>query len=203
MAPVRGTRSRAIGAAAKRRGTYCPPMPTAIARSTPNVTSGDTSNQLAGIDQAAEVLERVLERLAPEEDPGEAHEVERDELLHPPTPPGVGWLGEPHPLTTRSVASARARGRRRGWLPRRRTSTRRRARARRGRNVSMRLTVRPATAAAVAAERDVEVVAQPPRQRHVPAPPEVLERPSRCTGCRSSGGKRKPSSRASPIAMSV
>ena len=32
------------------------------------------------------------------------------------------------------------------------------------------------TPSAVAAERDVEVVAQPARQRHVPAPPEVLER---------------------------
>ena len=30
--------------------------------------------------------------------------------------------------------------------------------------------------AAVAAERDVEIVAQEPRQRHVPAPPEILDR---------------------------
>src|SRR3546814_4987425 len=33
-----------------------------------------------------------------------------------------------------------------------------------------------AHAVAVAAQRDVEVVAQPPRERHVPAAPEVLER---------------------------
>ena len=33
-----------------------------------------------------------------------------------------------------------------------------------------------ALAAPVAAERDVHVVPQPPRQRHVPAPPEVLDR---------------------------
>ena len=36
--------------------------------------------------------------------------------------------------------------------------------------------VREERAAAVAAERDVEVVAQPARQRHVPAPPEVRDR---------------------------
>ena len=35
---------------------------------------------------------------------------------------------------------------------------------------------RPEPPAAVAAERDVEVVAQPARERHVPAPPEVAQR---------------------------
>ena len=42
--------------------------------------------------------------------------------------------------------------------------------------VSIRLRYVIRRALAVAAERDVEVVAQPARQRHVPAPPEVLER---------------------------
>ena len=39
--------------------------------------------------------------------------------------------------------------------------------------------VGPQPALAVAAERDVEVVAQPARERHVPAPPEVLQRDGR------------------------
>ena len=37
----------------------------------------------------------------------------------------------------------------------------------------------PDPAVPVPAERDVQVIAQPPRQRHVPPPPEVLQRPRR------------------------
>ena len=45
--------------------------------------------------------------------------------------------------------------------------------------------------AAVAAERDVEEVAQEARERHVPAPPEVAE-PGRPVGLRKFCGKTKP-----------
>ena len=55
---------------------------------------------------------------------------------------------------------------------------------------------------AVAAERDVEVVAQPGRQRDVPAPPELgdARRPGRAS--RSSAGTRSRASAPRPIAMS-
>ena len=45
--------------------------------------------------------------------------------------------------------------------------------------VSIRLRYVSDAALAVAAERDVEVVAEPARERHVPAPPEVLQRDGR------------------------
>ena len=47
-----------------------------------------------------------------------------------------------------------------------------------------------ALAAAVAAERDVQVVAQPGRQRDVPAPPELADVAARSTGARSSASAR-------------
>src|SRR3972149_5939018 len=42
--------------------------------------------------------------------------------------------------------------------------------------------VREEPAAAISPERDVEVVAQPARERHVPAAPEVLDRDRRVRG---------------------
>ena len=54
--------------------------------------------------------------------------------------------------------------------------------------VSIRLRYVSRLRAAAAAERDVQVVAQPARQRHVPAPPEVLQRLGAVRARRSSAG---------------
>ena len=89
---------------------------------------------------------------------------------------GVGQVGEPAAASAGCAASARTTDTP-PWIAPQTTNVHaapchRPPRTHREHEVAVRLAV----AAAVSAERDVEVVAQPPRQRHVPATPEVLDR---------------------------
>ena len=106
------------------------------------------------------------------------------------------------PARAARATSARRRGPARGDRPRRRTSTPRRARGRRAASSASGCGTCISRPPPVAAERDVEVVAQPARERHVPAPPEVLDR-RRGVGRVEVLRERKPSRSAMPIAMSV
>ena len=160
-----GSRRRRVAAPGR---TYCPPIPTAIASTTEVVTSGEASPRR---EQPLDHLARACERVGAEEDPGEADDVERDDA---PDPAAQRRVGGRQPRASPVAEAARPRARCRGSRPRRRTSTRRRARGRRGASSASGCgSQQPPLPAA--AERDVEVVAKPARQRHVPAAPEVLQ----------------------------
>ena len=154
----------------RRRGRYCEPMPTAIAASTPHVTSGDGSPQA--------VNRRTMRSQA------SANESERKKIhakqttwnvtkrCHARRPRVHGRSTKPgrsrHQRSTtsaRPVDPAPDDERPAGAVPEAADEHR-----------QHQVPVREERPAAVPAERDVEVVAQPARERHVPAPPEVRDR---------------------------
>ena len=129
-----------------------------------------------------------VEGVGAEEDPGRADDVERDQ------PPGVAAqprrrrLGQPAPLAPLGRASA-PRQSPTPWMPPQTTNVHAAPCQRPPSSiVSIRLRYVQQRRAAAAAERDVQVVAQPARERDVPAAPEVLQRLARCRARRSSAG---------------
>ena len=175
--PRSGSREkRAIASCGTRRGTSCEPMPTRIASSTP---AGHERRALTpSREEPAEHLPGGCERVRAEEDPREAHEVERDEA-RAPRMPGRG----PRLHVAGSRASPAATDESQAVEPapddeRPRRAVPEPAEQHRQHDVP----IGEDRAPAVAAERDVDVVAKPPRERHVPPPPEVLDRGRRVRG---------------------
>ena len=159
-----------------RRGRYCEPIPTAIAARTPHVTSGDGSPQA--------VKSRTMRSQA------SAKESERKKIqakqttwkvtkrCHARRPRVHGRSTKPgrsrHQRSTherRPVDRAPGDERPAGAVPEPADE-----------HGQHEVAVREERAAAVSAERDVEVVAQPARQRHVPAAPEIGDRGRRVGG---------------------
>ena len=163
-APAAG-RSRASRPVSAPGRTYCAPMPTTIASTTEVVTSGEgcphavKSRSITAPARAKESARKKIQR--------EADDVERQDAAEPLR----GGATSGRQPSARSTASPTP------WIPpqideRPGGAVPEPAEQHRQQQVA----VREQRALAVAAERDVEVVAQPARQRHVPAPPEVLQR---------------------------
>ncbi len=121
--------------------------------------------------EAGDIKPRHLEILGPEKNPGEADEMEhdqgRDHLRGRPR----GAPADPRLAACRSTASPPPCKR----APHRRISTPRRARCRRAASSSAGCDRSSSRPSPVAAERLVEVIAQPARQRDVPALPEFAQ----------------------------
>ncbi len=144
---------------------YWPPIPTAIASTTDVVTSGEGCPH--AVNSRSSTCSARRERVGAEEDPREADDVERERRPSQRVAADAG-----------RTRRARARPQRpTPWIPPQTTNVHAAPCHRPPSSiVSSRFRYVTEAALAVAAERDVEVVAQPARQRHVPAPPEVLER---------------------------
>ena len=98
----RGARTTPWPGPAPSRGMYCAPMPTTMARITPVVIERRGIEPVRRVDEAAEELGRLLERLCPEEHPGEAHDVERDRPAARRAAASVsGGSGRPRRFATR------------------------------------------------------------------------------------------------------
>ena len=173
---------RAIRTSGSLRGRYWEPIPTAIAASTPPVTSGDGSPQ--AVKSCVEDVPGVRERVRAEEDPREADDLEGDEALRCAAPAGRRALGPARAAGPPALGDERRPvdrpprdERPPGPVPEPADEHR-----------QHQVPVREEAASAVAAERDVDVVAEPARQRHVPAAPEVLDRGRGVRARRSSAG---------------
>ena len=146
-------------------------MATQVKISSP-LTSGEGWPQPR--EQPAEHVEGARQAGRPEEHPRQAHDVEGDGPPDEAPKRRVGRLGQAEggaavghqPLDdeTHAVDATPHHERPRRAVPQAADQHR-----------EHEVAVRVPPTAAVAAERDVEVVAQPARQRHVPAPPEVLQ----------------------------
>jgi hypothetical protein len=183
IAGVRTKSSRA-SASYQRFGTQCTPRPSA--RTSGHPCAGRFAcPKLARAIRSSMSQRRVSERRRAEEDPREADEVERRKRRasrRERRPPGS-------PCRARAATSASPRAGAvegapddevpRGPVPEA-------AEEHRDHEVAVRLP----GAAARAAERHVEIVAQPGAERDVPAVPEVLEVLARCRARRSSRGAR-------------
>ena len=162
--------------------------------------AGDERRRLApGGEQPDDEIPRVGERVRAEEDPREADDLEGHEAMPRAAAARPRPLDEPRPLPPPALDDERGAvdpapddERPAGAVPEPADEHR-----------QHQVAVREERPAAVAAERDVEVVAQPARERHVPAPPEVGDRRRRVRARRSSAGSVKPSRSAIPIAMFV
>ena len=152
---------------------------------TPRVTALDGSPQAS--KRRRKHVGGGLERVGPEEDPRQADDVEGHQ---PPARCAAATstrLGQP--ARRAPLAHQRSTARPTPWRPPQTTKVQAAPCQRPPSSmVSIRLRYVAGAAAAVAAERDVEVVAQPARQRDVPAPPEVLQRRGACRARRSSAG---------------
>ena len=125
-----------------------------------------------GGEQPDDEIPRVGERVRPEEDPGEADDLERDEAMPRPPAARPRALDEARPAAPPALDDERGAvdpapddERPAGAVPEAADEHRQHE-----------VAIREQRPAAVAAERDVEVVAEPARERHVPAPPEVRDR---------------------------
>ena len=169
--PTTGSRpKRSMIAYGIRAGRYCDPMPDGDREQD---APGDERRRLtpAG-EEAGEHVGGGREAVRAEEDPGEADDVERDQPRDDPPSAGVGRLDVARPVSPSVLDDERDAVDRpprdecpAGAVPEP-------ADQHRQHQVAVREDLAPATAA----ERDVEVVAQPARERHVPATPEVLDR---------------------------
>ncbi len=153
------------------RGAYCSASIRAIVPSTSGVTSSVGEAQPSSRRPSS--VNAVVDRVGAEEDPPHAHERERREALSPHEHRGLGPLGQVRSLPgadrlPHAVVEAPEHEGPRGAVPQA-AEHHRRDDVHVGAGLAR---LRPA-------ERDVEVVAQPPRQRHVPSAPEVLQRPRR------------------------
>ena len=131
----------------------------------------------AGVPQPVTIWPRMSKATAtvgrPEEDPGEAHDVERDQPADDPPArperpePGGFAPQHPHPLQHQPAAldGPPHHERPAGAVPQPAEE-----------HGEEQVDAGPQLALPVAAEPDVQVVAQPAGQRHVPAAPEVLQR---------------------------
>src|SRR5207249_2737633 len=116
----------------------------------------------------------VPERFRPEEDPGEAHDLEDHDPPDAAAPDSVGELRQAEPLAARPapvferekapVDGAPDDERPRGAVPQSPEQ-----------EGEEEVAVRPRLTAAVADDRDVDVVAEPARQRQLPSSSAVLE----------------------------
>ena len=181
----RARASRSFRTSAGPRGKNWAPSPTAIVSTTSGVTrSVGVSHPVTSRPSR---YERGIDRVGPEEHPPEAHEIEGGEPLEPSRHLRVRWFREHAgpaalalPLTDREEPAVEAPHTHevpRGAVPQP---------AEHHRDHQVHVGATPALAAA--AERDVQVVAEPPRQRHVPPTPELLDRRRACTADRSSAG---------------
>ena len=156
-------------------GTNCVPRPTAIASRTAGLTSS-VGGRPPG-DDAAQQLQGDLDRVRTEERPPDAHEGEGPSALRPAGRRRVGWLGQDPRLASAALPAAHGEVETVQAAPDHEPPGRpvpQAAEQHRDHEVD----VRPALTATAAAEGDVQVVAEPSRQRDVPSAPELLDRAS-------------------------